>query len=120
MLLHLTHKWSTSDQINEVRSLNVALMFILPLSPIPALESGVSGGFFGGFSSPIGMSRRAFSYDEALDAPMHSPPPDMCVNNPWKDPLIPQRKFKRIVEVQNLNTVSPSYLSCYYIQYRSL
>ncbi|XP_045082890.1 putative monooxygenase p33MONOX [Coregonus clupeaformis] len=65
---------------------------------IPALESGVSGGFFGGFSSPIGMSRRAFSYDEALDAPMHSPPPDMCVNNPWNDPLIPQRKFKRIAE----------------------
>ncbi|CDQ84715.1 unnamed protein product [Oncorhynchus mykiss] len=73
---------------------------------IPALESGVSGGFFGGFSSPIGMSRRAFSYDEALDAPMHSPPPDMCVNNPWKDPLIPQRKFKRIVEEDESDTGS--------------
>eukprot|EP00063_Salmo_salar_P093290 XP_014068125.1 PREDICTED: putative monooxygenase p33MONOX [Salmo salar] len=71
---------------------------------IPALESGVSGGFFGGFSSPIGMSRRAFSYDEALDAPMHSPPSDMCVNNPWKDPLIPQRKFKRIVEEDESGT----------------
>ncbi|XP_019901672.2 putative monooxygenase p33MONOX isoform X3 [Esox lucius] len=65
---------------------------------IPALESGISGGFFGGFSSPIGMSRRAFNYDEALDAPMQSPPSDLCVNNPWKNPLIPQRKFNSIAE----------------------
>ncbi|KAJ8015295.1 hypothetical protein DPEC_G00024650 [Dallia pectoralis] len=71
---------------------------------IPALESGVSGGFFGGFSSSIGMSRRAFSYDEALDAPMQSPPADMCVTNPWKNPLIPQRKFKRIAEEDESGT----------------
>ncbi|XP_071375939.1 putative monooxygenase p33MONOX [Centroberyx affinis] len=65
---------------------------------IPALESSTSSGLFSGLSSPIGITRRAFSYDEQLDAPMNSPPPDMNVNILWKDPVIPQRRFKTIAE----------------------
>ncbi|XP_026213941.1 putative monooxygenase p33MONOX [Anabas testudineus] len=65
---------------------------------IPALESGTPSGIFGALSSPIGMMRRNTSYDEHIDAPMHSPPPDMTVNILWKDPVIPQHKFRKIVE----------------------
>uniref|UniRef100_A0A8C5NWH9 Putative monooxygenase p33MONOX n=3 Tax=Jaculus jaculus TaxID=51337 RepID=A0A8C5NWH9_JACJA len=44
-------------------------------------------------SLPIGMCRRAFSYDDALDdpAPMTPPPSDMG-GIPWK-PVIPERKY---------------------------
>ncbi|XP_029020444.1 putative monooxygenase p33MONOX [Betta splendens] len=65
---------------------------------VPALESGTSSGLFGGLSAPIGMIRRTISYDEHIDAPMHSPPPDMTVNILWKDPVIPQHKFRKIPE----------------------
>ncbi len=64
-----------------------------------ALESGTSSGFFGALSSPIGMTRRNISYDEHMDAPMHSPPPDLTVNILWKDPVIPQHKFRNTAEV---------------------
>ncbi|CAK6956527.1 putative monooxygenase p33MONOX [Scomber scombrus] len=60
---------------------------------MPALESGSSSGFFAAMSSPIGMTRHNISYDEHMDAPMHSPPADLAVNNLWKDPVIPQHKF---------------------------
>ncbi|CAL8355233.1 unnamed protein product [Merluccius merluccius] len=65
---------------------------------IPALESGMSSGFFFGCSNPIGMTRRTCSYDENLDAPLNSPPLDMSVNILWKDPVIPKRRFKQIPE----------------------
>ncbi|XP_044061391.1 putative monooxygenase p33MONOX [Siniperca chuatsi] len=65
---------------------------------IPALEPGTSSGPFGAFSSPIGMTRHNISYDEHMDAPMHSPPPDMTVNTLWKDPVIPQHKFRNTAE----------------------
>ncbi|XP_062332259.1 putative monooxygenase p33MONOX isoform X1 [Osmerus eperlanus] len=64
----------------------------------PALESGVPCSLFGAISSSMGMARHTFTYDEALDAPMHSPPPDVSFGFLWKDPVIPQRKFKRIAE----------------------
>ncbi|KAL0974016.1 hypothetical protein UPYG_G00214280 [Umbra pygmaea] len=114
-----------TDHINFIiitgqKPVTVTFVLIYPLfsrmasrqGDIPALESGVPGGLFGGFSSPIGMSRRAFSYDEALDAPMQSPPSDMCVNNPWKDPLIPHRKFKRIAEEDENGTMETLSFSC--------
>ncbi|GLD70041.1 putative monooxygenase p33MONOX [Lates japonicus] len=65
---------------------------------IPALESSTSSGLFCALSSPIGMTRRNISYDEHMDAPMHSPPPDLTVNILWKDPIIPQHKFRNAKE----------------------
>lgn len=66
-----------------------------------AIESGTSSGIFGAFSSPIGMTRRNTSYDELMDAPMNSPPPDMSVNILWKDPVVPQHRFRNTAEVHS-------------------
>ncbi|CAG5991301.1 unnamed protein product [Menidia menidia] len=65
---------------------------------LPALESGMSSLLCGAFSSPIGLTRHNISYDEHMDLPMHSPPPDMNVNILWKDPVIPHHRFRHIVE----------------------
>ncbi|XP_062249047.1 putative monooxygenase p33MONOX [Platichthys flesus] len=65
---------------------------------IPALESGPFSSLFCTSSSPLGMTRRNVSYDELMDTPMHSPPPDMSVNILWKDPVIPQHKFRNSTE----------------------
>lgn len=64
----------------------------------PALESGFTAGLLGGTSSPLAMGRRIFNYDEALDAPMHSPPSDFTDGILWKNPVIPERKFKHLEE----------------------
>ncbi|KAG9346799.1 hypothetical protein JZ751_007136 [Albula glossodonta] len=64
----------------------------------PALESGAPEGLMGGMSLPIGMTRRALSYDDALEAPMSPPPSDINVNILWKRPIIPDRKFQRLAE----------------------
>ncbi|CAO2596107.1 Putative monooxygenase p33MONOX [Lemmus lemmus] len=47
-------------------------------------------------SLPIGVCRRAFSYDDALEdpAPMTPPPSDMG-SIPWK-PVIPERKYQHL------------------------
>ncbi|XP_041799927.1 putative monooxygenase p33MONOX [Chelmon rostratus] len=66
----------------------------------PAIECSTPSGLFGALSSPIGMTRRNVSYDEHMDAPMHSPPPDLTVNILWKDPVIPQHKFRNTAEEQ--------------------
>ncbi|KAG7517407.1 hypothetical protein JOB18_006872 [Solea senegalensis] len=65
---------------------------------LPALELGSSSTFFGASSSPVGMTRRSISYDALMDAPIHSPPPDLTVNILWKDPVIPQHKFRNGAE----------------------
>ncbi|XP_072251942.1 putative monooxygenase p33MONOX isoform X1 [Leuresthes tenuis] len=65
---------------------------------IPALESGMSSGLCGALSSPIGLTRHNISYDEHMDLPIHSPPPDMNVNILWKDPIIPRHRFRNILE----------------------
>uniref|UniRef100_A0A8D0YXN2 Putative monooxygenase p33MONOX n=1 Tax=Sus scrofa TaxID=9823 RepID=A0A8D0YXN2_PIG len=51
-------------------------------------------------SLPIGMYRRAFSYDDALEdpAPMTPPPSDMG-SIPWK-PVIPERKYQHLAKVE--------------------
>jgi len=51
-------------------------------------------------SLPIGMSRRAFSYDDALEdpTPMTPPPSDMG-SIPWK-PVIPERKYQHLAKVE--------------------
>lgn len=52
-------------------------------------------------SLPIGMHRRAFSYDDALEdtAPMTPPPSDMGSNVLWKQPVIPERKYQELSQV---------------------
>ncbi|XP_006158949.1 putative monooxygenase p33MONOX isoform X3 [Tupaia chinensis] len=64
---------------------------------VPALEPS---GPLGKMSLPIGMCRRAFSYDDALEdtAPMTPPPADMS-SIPWK-PVIPERKYQHLAQVE--------------------
>ncbi|XP_003473275.2 putative monooxygenase p33MONOX isoform X2 [Cavia porcellus] len=60
-------------------------------------------------SLPIGMCRRAFSYDDALQdpAPMTPPPADMG-SIPWK-PVIPVRKYQHLAKAEEEETsVSPT------------
>ncbi|KAM9332891.1 putative monooxygenase p33MONOX isoform 2-T4 [Pholidichthys leucotaenia] len=61
---------------------------------LPAIED--SG--MGGMKLPIGMTRRAISYDDNLEAPMSTPPHDISINNLWKRPIIPERKFTHLAE----------------------
>lgn len=67
---------------------------------LPALEaaSGVSDGLLGGMSIPVGMTRRALSYDDNLERPISPPPSDINISNLWKRPVIPERKFARLAE----------------------
>lgn len=66
-------------------------------SEVPALEPS---GPLGKMSLPIGMCRRAFSYDDALEdpTPMTPPPSDMG-SLPWK-PVIPERKYQHLAKVE--------------------
>ncbi|XP_008119543.1 putative monooxygenase p33MONOX [Anolis carolinensis] len=68
---------------------------------VPAIEHG-SGSLLGKMSQPIGMSRRAFSYDDALEdtAPMTPPPSNMSSNILWKEPVIPDRKYEELSKVE--------------------
>ncbi|XP_064207957.1 putative monooxygenase p33MONOX isoform X1 [Anguilla rostrata] len=72
---------------------------------LPALESGAPDVMLGGMSLPIGMARRALSYDDALEAPMSPPPSDMNVNILWRRPIIPERKFQRLTEEDETESV---------------
>lgn len=65
-----------------------------------AIEHG-SGSLLGKMSQPVGMSRRAFSYDDALEdtAPMTPPPSNMCSSILWKEPVIPERKYQELSKV---------------------
>uniref|UniRef100_A0A3P9M7B7 Putative monooxygenase p33MONOX n=1 Tax=Oryzias latipes TaxID=8090 RepID=A0A3P9M7B7_ORYLA len=59
----------------------------------PAIESGMPSGFCTPLSPAIGL-RHSIRYEEHMDIPMHSPPPDINVNTQWKDPIIPQHRFR--------------------------
>ncbi|XP_067279377.1 putative monooxygenase p33MONOX [Pseudorasbora parva] len=67
---------------------------------LPALEAGPgsSEGLLGGMSIPVGMTRRALSYDDNLERPISPPPTDININNLWRRPVIPERKFARLAE----------------------
>ncbi|XP_063784070.1 putative monooxygenase p33MONOX [Pseudophryne corroboree] len=69
---------------------------------VPAIEHS-SGGLLGKMSLPVGMHRRAFSYDDALEdtAPMTPPPSDMCSNILWRNPVIPERKYQKLSKVED-------------------
>ncbi|CAL8265490.1 unnamed protein product [Merluccius merluccius] len=47
---------------------------------------------------PLGMARRALSYDDNLEAPMSTPPHDISINNLWRRPVIPDRRFTHQAE----------------------
>ncbi|XP_069507554.1 putative monooxygenase p33MONOX isoform X2 [Ambystoma mexicanum] len=61
-------------------------------------------------SLPVGMQRRAFSYDDAMDdtAPMSPPPSDMCSNILWRQPVIPERKYKMLSKVEEGDASFPA------------
>ncbi|KAL8212159.1 UNVERIFIED_CONTAM: putative monooxygenase p33MONOX [Gekko kuhli] len=82
---------------------------------VPAIEHG-SEGLLGKMSQPIGMYRRAFSYDDALEdtTPMTPPPSNMCSSILWKQPVIPDRKYEELSKVEegetsmHPSTITPS------------
>ncbi|XP_074529262.1 putative monooxygenase p33MONOX isoform X1 [Halichoeres trimaculatus] len=69
---------------------------------LPAIED--SG--MGGMKLPIGMTRRALSYDDNLEAPMSTPPHDMSINYLWRRPIIPERKFPHLAEEDESGVIS--------------
>lgn len=69
---------------------------------LPAIE----GSGMGGMKLPIGMTRRALSYDDNLEAPMSTPPHDISINNLWRRPIIPDRKFTHLAEEDESGVVS--------------
>ncbi|KAM3601465.1 uncharacterized protein V6R79_013282 [Siganus canaliculatus] len=71
---------------------------------LPALE----GSGMGGMKLPIGMTRRALSYDDNLEAPMSTPPHDISINNLWRRPIIPERRFTHLAEEDETVAVSHS------------
>ncbi|KAG7269913.1 hypothetical protein CRUP_032070 [Coryphaenoides rupestris] len=58
---------------------------------LPAIEGS-------GMGLPLGMARRALSYDDNLEAPMSTPPHDISINNLWRRPVIPDRRFTHLAE----------------------
>ncbi|GAA6225095.1 putative monooxygenase p33MONOX isoform X1 [Lates japonicus] len=71
---------------------------------LPAIE----GSGIGGMKLPIGMTRRALSYDDNLEAPMSTPPHDISINNLWRRPIIPERKFSHLAEEDESGAVTQS------------
>ncbi|XP_029029030.1 putative monooxygenase p33MONOX [Betta splendens] len=69
---------------------------------LPAIE----GSGMGGMKLPVGMTRRALSYDDNLEAPMSTPPNDISINNLWRRPIIPERKFTHLAEEDESGAVS--------------
>lgn len=57
-------------------------------------------------SLPIGMHRRAFSYDDALENPMPPPPADLG-KLPWR-PVMPEHRVQRQVEQGPPSVCSPT------------
>ncbi|XP_019493025.1 PREDICTED: putative monooxygenase p33MONOX isoform X1 [Hipposideros armiger] len=74
-------------------------------SEVPALEPS---GPLGTMSLPIGMYRRAFSYDDALEDPTPmTPPPSDVGSVPWR-PVIPERKYQHLAKVEEGEASVPS------------
>lgn len=73
---------------------------------LPAIE----GSGMGGMKLPVGMTRRAMSYDDNLEAPMSTPPNDISINKLWRRPVIPERRFTHLAEEDESAAVSQSAL----------
>uniref|UniRef100_A0A3B3UI80 Putative monooxygenase p33MONOX n=1 Tax=Poecilia latipinna TaxID=48699 RepID=A0A3B3UI80_9TELE len=67
----------------------------------------IEGSGMGGMKLPVGMTRRALSYDDNLEAPMSTPPHDISINNLWRRPVIPERKFSQLAEVKHFSISTP-------------
>lgn len=65
-------------------------------------------------SLPVGMYRRAFNYDDALEdpTPMTPPPSNMCSNVLWKQPVIPERKYEELCKVCSLQSECKDDMRC--------
>lgn len=61
--------------------------------------AAIEGSGLAGMKLPIGMTRRALSYDDNLEAPMSTPPHDININKLWRRPIIPERRFTHLAEV---------------------
>ncbi|CAN9501059.1 unnamed protein product [Ophioblennius macclurei] len=72
---------------------------------LPAIEGSGMGG---GMRLPVGMTRRALSYDDNLEAPMSTPPHDISINKLWRRPLIPERRFTHLAEEDESGAANPS------------
>uniref|UniRef100_A0A8C6SCX2 Putative monooxygenase p33MONOX n=1 Tax=Neogobius melanostomus TaxID=47308 RepID=A0A8C6SCX2_9GOBI len=72
------------------------------------MSAAIEGSGMGGMKLPIGMTRRALSYDDNLEAPMSTPPHDISINNLWKRPLIPERRFTQLAEVRAIRSAVDS------------
>lgn len=62
----------------------------------------------GGMRLPVGMTRRALSYDDNLEAPMSTPPHDISIHTLWRRPIIPERKFTHLAEEDESGAASLS------------
>lgn len=71
------------------------------------VSAAIEGSGMGGMKLPVGMTRRALSYDDNLEAPMSTPPHDISINNLWKRPVIPPRKFSQLAEVRPCSCTPP-------------
>ncbi|XP_067347643.1 putative monooxygenase p33MONOX isoform X1 [Channa argus] len=71
----------------------------------------IEGSGIAGMKLPMGMTRRALSYDDNLEAPMSTPPHDISINNLWRRPVIPERKFTRLAEENESGEVSQPSMS---------
>ncbi|XP_076024622.1 putative monooxygenase p33MONOX isoform X2 [Genypterus blacodes] len=67
----------------------------------------IGGSGMGGMKLPVGMTRRALSYDDNLEAPMSTPPHDIAINNLWRRPVIPDRKYTQLAEEALSGPVKP-------------
>lgn len=71
----------------------------LPIGLSVCVFAAIEGPGLGGMKLPIGMTRRALSYDDNLEAPMSTPPHDININKLWRRPMIPERRFTHLAEV---------------------
>ncbi|XP_041865349.1 putative monooxygenase p33MONOX isoform X2 [Melanotaenia boesemani] len=93
--------WARYDQENDSTSSVTSLKSRIK-------RTTLEGSGMGGMKLPIGMTRRALSYDDNLEAPMSTPPHDISINNLWRRPIIPERKFSQLAEEDESGAVKQS------------
>ncbi|TNM84379.1 hypothetical protein fugu_008557 [Takifugu bimaculatus] len=60
---------------------------------------------------PVGMTRRALSYDDNLEAPMSTPPHNISINNLWRRPVIPERRAAGVVKTKASSSIVNSLIT---------
>lgn len=111
------HVWLTGSPRSVLMEENCWRSWIWP-SGLKALlfvvSAAIEGPGMGGMKLPIGMTRRALSYDDNLEAPMSTPPHDININNLWRRPIIPERRFTHLAEVRRPPHITHTLYSCEY------